>query len=284
MPINLVIVSGRSGSGKSIVLNLLEDLSYYCIDNLPLDFLPALPQTLDQCYKKVAVSVDARNLASATAHIDEILKQLHQNYARCDIVFLDANEDILLRRFSETRRKHPLTNTTTNLHEALKKERLLLQPLEQAATLRLDTSQLTVHQLRALISESFQDVNGQLSILFQSFGFRYGVPQDTDYIFDVRCLPNPYWEPLLRDQSGLDQPVIDYLEQLPAVSQMLKMIKDFIERWLPDFKRENRRYLTISIGCTGGQHRSVYLAEQLARYFSQKIGQSVNVRHRDLSS
>jgi len=284
MPINLVIVSGRSGSGKSIVLNLLEDLSYYCIDNLPLDFLPALPQTLDQCYKKVAVSVDARNLASATVHIDETLKQLHQNYARCDIVFLDANEDILLRRFSETRRKHPLTNTTTNLHEALKKERLLLQPLEQAATLRLDTSQLTVHQLRALISESFQDANGQLSILFQSFGFRYGVPQDTDYIFDVRCLPNPYWEPLLRDQSGLDQPVIDYLEQLPAVSQMLKMIKDFIERWLPDFKRENRRYLTISIGCTGGQHRSVYLAEQLARYFSQKIGQSVNVRHRDLSS
>ncbi|HCU05326.1 MAG: RNase adaptor protein RapZ [Gammaproteobacteria bacterium GWE2_42_36] len=281
---NLVIVSGRSGSGKSIVLNLLEDLSYYCIDNLPLDFLPALPQTLDQCYKKVAVSVDARNLASATVHIDETLKQLHQNYARCDIVFLDANEDILLRRFSETRRKHPLTNTTTNLHEALKKERLLLQPLEQAATLRLDTSQLTVHQLRALISESFQDANGQLSILFQSFGFRYGVPQDTDYIFDVRCLPNPYWEPLLRDQSGLDQPVIDYLEQLPAVSQMLKMIKDFIERWLPDFKRENRRYLTISIGCTGGQHRSVYLAEQLARYFSQKIGQSVNVRHRDLSS
>lgn len=282
MPINLVIVSGRSGSGKSIVLAMLEDLGYYCIDNLPLDFLPTLPQTLDRFYKKIAVSVDARNLASATINIDKTRQLLQQNYVQCDIIFLDAKDDILLRRFSETRRKHPLTNATTNLPEALKKERQLLQPLEQAATLSIDTSRLTVHQLRALISDHFQKENSQLAVLFQSFGFRYGIPQETDYIFDVRCLPNPYWESLLRDQNGLDQPVIDYFDQFPAVLQMFDMIKNFIERWLPDFKQENRRYLTISIGCTGGQHRSVYLAEKLAHYFSEKLGQPVNVRHRDL--
>ncbi len=277
----LIIVSGRSGSGKTIALNILEDLGYYCIDNLPLELLPTLAEKIHTNYKKLAVSIDARNLVNTAKHFNEILGVLKTNYEQCEIVFLDADNNTLIKRFSETRRKHPLTNKNTSLQEALEIEATLLQPILDDADLKIDTNYLTAPDLRRLIVDRVSQKETGLSILFQSFGHKFGTPADADFTFDVRCLPNPYWENSLRTHTGLDQEVVSFLEKFSNTDKMYQMIKDFIETWLPAFEAENRRYLTISIGCTGGRHRSVYFAEKLGNYFSKKY-ENVAIRHRDL--
>lgn len=283
MGVTLTIVSGKSGCGKSVVLNILEDLGYYCIDNLPLDLLPSLQKKLYKHYKKIAVSVDARNLAFTTNNLTKTLLSLKTLYRRSEILFLSASDDCLVKRFSETRRKHPLSNEHVSLLEALHNEQTLLSPLEEAADWRIDTSELTSHQLRNLIRSRIMPLNeNNLSILFQSFGYKYGTPIDSDFIFDVRCLPNPHWETHLRDKTGFDPEVENYLLSFPEVEDMYTSIRDFILKWLPAFEKENRRYLTISIGCTGGRHRSIYLVEKLANYFSTVPKKNITVRHRNI--
>jgi RNase adapter protein RapZ len=279
----LLIISGVSGSGKSIVLHALEDLGYYCIDNLPLYLLPAFAKKMqsDANQLRAAVGIDARNLPQELQQFPEILVQIQKAGAHCHIVFLDANDATLLKRFSETRRKHPLNNIP--LAEAIRCERELLEAIADKADLRIDTTSTTVHQLRDLISERIGDgTHTRMSLLFQSFGYKHGVPLDADFVFDVRCLPNPHWEPHLRPLSGRDQAVITYLERHETVIQMQQDLIIFLKRWLPRFEDTNRSYLTIAIGCTGGQHRSVYLAEQLAMHF-RPLHNRVLCRHRELS-
>lgn len=278
---NLIIVSGRSGSGKSITLNVLEDIGYYCIDSLPLTLLPDLIKKLSEKHPNIAVSIDARNLSVELDELDSALQSLKKVCELHQIIFLDAQSPVLITRFGETRRRHPLTNKMTSLKEALKAEKVLLQPIADYADFRIDTTHLNVHQLRQLIRERLNHSSSAISILVQSFGYKNGVPADTDYTFDVRCLPNPYWEKNLRPQTGLEDGVINFLTSYPEVKVMFNMIKHFINKWLPYFERENRKYLTISIGCTGGQHRSVFLAEKLGRYFEKHI-KNVVIRHRDL--
>ncbi len=278
---NLIIVSGRSGSGKTVALNILEDLGYYCIDNLPLELLPELSTKIHNNYKKIAVGIDARNLIHAGDKFNIIFNFIKKDFDHCEIIFIDADNNTLIKRFSETRRKHPLTNTNTSLQEALKTETEILQPILDHADLRIDTSHLNAHDLRRIISERIDQPNEGMSILIQSFGHKFGVPTDTDFTFDVRCLPNPYWENNLRDQTGFEQEVACFLESFPETEKMYSMILYFIETWLPAFKKENRRYLTISIGCTGGRHRSVYFVEKLGKHLQSKQ-HNVTIRHRDI--
>jgi UPF0042 nucleotide-binding protein len=278
----LIIISGRAGSGKSASLNLLEDLGYYCVDNLPLSLLTELPDKLNNNYKKVAVSIDARNFHDKFESFEKIFDELQAKCTDCKIIFLDANEEVLLRRFNETRRKHPLTDLKTNLKSALDAEHIILQPIIEHADLCIDTSTLTIRELREYIRNCINLHGSTLSLLFQSFGYKFSIPTDTNFIFDARCLPNPYWKEHLRHLTGLDQKVIEYLENFPQVHTMYDMVKDYVEYWLPAFEAEDRRYLTISIGCTGGQHRSVYLAEKLKRHFLNHE-KNVFIRHRDIS-
>lgn len=277
----LIIVSGRSGSGKSITLNVLEDLGYYCVDNLPLDLLPDLTLKFQRLNRDLAISIDARNLTGDLQNLDQVLIHLKKNTIHYQIIFIDADENVLLRRFSETRRKHPLTKEGLNLKEALDSEKELLQPMIDQSDLRIDTTWLNAHELRKLIKARFNKENTDLSLMFQSFGYKHGIPIDTDFIFDVRCLPNPYWEENLRDLSGDDPAIVHYLDQYPQAQAMFEMLKNFIEIWLPSFEEENRKYLTVSIGCTGGRHRSVYLAQKLKDHFTKKH-KNVIVKHRDL--
>jgi len=282
----LVIVSGLSGSGKSEALRMLEDLGYFCIDNIPLGLLRSVTeQTLneqDEQYSLLAVGVDAR---AGSRHIDRFPQQLaalRTSGPDLQVLFLDAADEVILRRYSETRRKHPLSDADTPLAEAIVKERELLAPIAQCADIVIDTSNTTIHQLREAIRTRVHGGRpGTLSILFQSFGFKHGVPDGADFIFDVRCLPNPHWDETLRDLTGRDQAVIDYLEDAPEVARMLRDISSFLEHWLPAFRAENRSYITIAIGCTGGRHRSVYLAEELAAHFREHYEQ-VLVRHSEL--
>jgi UPF0042 nucleotide-binding protein len=277
----LIIISGRSGSGKTITLNLLEDLGYYCIDNLPLSLLPELADKLKNHYQKVAISIDARNLQDKLRQFDQIFTSVKKTCDDCQVIFLDAADDSLLKRFSETRRKHPLTNETTSLESALNTEHQLLQPIIEYADLSIDTSTLSIQELREYVRNCIHQQNTSILLLFQSFGYKFGVPNDSNFIFDSRCLPNPYWQEKLRHLTGLNQEVIDYLEQFKQTHTMYKMIKKYLAEWLPDFAIENRRYLTVSIGCTGGQHRSVYLTEKLKNYFLNEE-RNVFIRHRDL--
>ncbi len=282
----LVVISGRSGSGKSSALHVLEDLGFYCIDNLPVALLPALARQTESEEKlaKVAVSVDARNLPHAFDNIHDVLHQLPSEEYQLDVVYLDASEKVLLQRFSSTRRKHPLTSKSTSLAEAIDKERLLLEPIANLADLTLDTTSMSVHELRSLIKLRVADkTSTDIAILFESFGFKHGIPIDADYVFDVRNLPNPYWDPALRAFTGRDPAIIDFLAREPQVGQMQQDISGFIQRWLPAFVDANRSYMTIAIGCTGGQHRSVYLAEQLKAEFCHHYS-NVQVRHRELGS
>lgn len=280
----LVIISGRSGSGKSSALHVLEDMGFYCIDNLPIALLPALVQQTDHenHLSRIAVSVDARNLPHAFGNIQQILHDLPSDEYQLDVVYLDASEDTLLQRFSATRRKHPLTGTDTSLAEAISQEKNLLQPIADLANLTIDTTTMSVHELRSQIKERVANKTGsEIAILFQSFGFKHGVPVDADYVFDVRNLPNPYWDPALRVYTGKDEAIIKFLEKEQIVQDMQNDISQFIHRWLPSFVEANRSYLTVAIGCTGGQHRSVYLVEQLAKIFKQHDG-LVQIRHREL--
>ena len=280
----LIVVTGLSGAGKSTALNTLEDLGFYCIDNLPIPLLSGLGDELlktSSSNRHAAVGIDARsapqNLRQAPALIDE----LKEKGLDCETLFLEANDDVLIKRFSETRRKHPLTDTTGSLPEAIRLERNLLAPLADRADLRVDTRNTHVHQLRRILRERFTlGLDSNLSLQFQSFGFKHGVPTDADFVFDARCLPNPHWQTELRPLTGKDAPVIEFLESSNMVEKMKMEIASFLENWIKAFEDEGRSYLTIALGCTGGQHRSVYLAESLGNYFDNGE-RSVTIRHRE---
>jgi len=278
----LVIISGRSGSGKTIALHVLEDLGFYCIDNLPVTLLPALGDYLESPQEKVGVSIDARNIKEGLIQFNAIVQQLKKPGSSCEIVYLDATDQILLKRFSETRRKHPLTQVQVSLKEAIQKEHFLLEPISSLADLTIDTSTLSNQALHQILRDRLASNNGNtIQILLQSFGYKRGLPPDADFIFDIRCLPNPYWQPALRDLTGQDKAVIDFLSAEPDVQNMLHDMLYFLERWIPRFSADNRSYLTIAIGCTGGHHRSVYLTNKIADRLNQTI-HTVQVRHRDL--
>jgi UPF0042 nucleotide-binding protein len=281
----LVIVSGLSGSGKSVALHMLEDLDYYCIDNIPAGLLPMfISHTVRSPdgpgpYNFTAVGVDARNSPEDIASVPKLVDELKRSGLNCEVLFLRAEEDTLLKRYSETRRRHPLSRTGLTLADAIRKERELLEPIADAADLVIDTTRTSVHELRELIRQRVgARREGRMSILFESFAFRHGVPSAADFVFDVRSLPNPYWEPGLAQLTGLDAPVVEYLERFPIVTQMFEDIVGFLERWIPELMKANRSYLTVAIGCTGGQHRSVYLVERLARHFAGKYPH-VHARH-----
>lgn len=281
----LVVVSGRSGSGKSTALHLLEDSGFYCIDNLPAGLLPELARqasNTDQSLPKVAISIDARNLPSDLKRFPELLMQVQEAGIQCDILFLAATDEVLIKRFSETRRKHPLTDGNMSLAEAIAEELNLLEPIIDRASLKIDTSHLTLYQLRDQIKlRLLSNQTGGPSILIQSFGFKRGVPVDADLVFDVRCLPNPYWKPDLRPFCGKDQPIRDYLDTEPDAQEMYQDIHQFLHKWLPRYAAGERSYMSIAIGCTGGHHRSVYIAERLVKDLASDFS-NILIRHRDL--
>lgn len=282
----LVIVSGRSGSGKSTALDVLEDNDYYCIDNLPATLLPELVErTLlnpDMLYPQIAVSIDARNQPYQLERFPELLADLRARHIQCDLLFLDANDETLLKRFSETRRRHPLTNDTRSLPEAIADEKRLLEPIIDLADLCIDTTHLNLYQLRDIIKLRLLDKpEPGTAFLIESFGFKRGVPVDADVIFDMRCLANPYWIPELRGYSGLDQPVIDYLSEQSEAEEMYQDLYTYLNKWLPRFAASNRAYVTVGIGCTGGQHRSVYMTERLGAALRKNL-KNVQIRHRDV--
>ncbi|GLR63185.1 RNase adapter RapZ [Marinospirillum insulare] len=282
----LVIISGRSGSGKSAALHALEDLGYYAIDNLPAGLLTPLAQqaAVQNNLSRVAVSIDARNLSQDLNHFPNIMQELTADGVDVLVVYLNASAKTLMERFSATRRRHPLTRDgKLSLSEAIEQEEQLLIPLASSAGINLDTTRLSTHELRNTIAERVARKPQQSpTLLFQSFGFKNGVPLDADLIYDLRCLPNPFWDTSLRDKSGQDQEVIDFLAAQPLPQKMFTDISHFLESWLPNYKESNRSYITVALGCTGGQHRSVYLAERLGKHFEEQQP-DVQIRHRDLS-
>lgn len=284
----LVVISGRSGSGKTSALNILEDVGFTCIDNMPSSLLPELVNQLqidsDNRERQLAVGIDARNLMGDLSGIPKTLEKIERAGVAVDVLFLQARSSDLLRRYSETRRKHPLSNDTVGLKEAIAEEKKLLAPIADIADRVIDSSGLSLHQLRDLIKNTVvPNTPETMSILFQSFGFKRGMPNDADFVFDVRCLPNPYWKAELRTQTGNDPGVIQFLEAQVDVASMLADIIGYLTRWIPKFQSNNRSYLTIAIGCTGGQHRSVYIANRLHEHFS-KQHQTVQIMHKELSS
>lgn len=284
----LIVVSGLSGSGKSVALNMLEDLDYYCVDNIPAGLLPGFiaytVRTSEPAYRLTAVGVDARNRPEDLADVPRLVEELRRSGVGCEMLFLRAENEVLLKRFSETRRRHPLSRAGLGLQEALDQEARMLAPVANAADLTIDTSRLSVHELRELVRQRVVErKEGGPSLLFQSFAYRHGVPDDADFVFDARALPNPYWDPALRDFTGRDAAVVRFLEQQEEVARFTADLQGFLERWLPSLVRSNRSYITVAVGCTGGQHRSVYLAEKLAAHFNGRFGQAL-IRHRDLAS
>lgn len=282
----LIVISGLSGAGKSIALNVLEDLGYYCVDNLPLGLLEAFASELAAAKpapERVAAVIDARNLSVAFDRFPDIMEAIQKQGVDCEVVFLEADDNAITKRFSETRRKHPLTAANVALHEAIRRERSLLEPVRDLADSYIDTSHTQYHELRERIRERVDRRPLEtMSLQFLSFGYKYGIPLDADFVFDVRSLPNPYWEVELRQLNGRDTEVIAFLDSQPAVNDMLESLGEFLAQWIPAFERDNRAYLTIAIGCTGGNHRSVYVVERLAGQFRE--GRSgVLVRHRDVS-
>lgn len=278
----LVIVTGLSGSGKSIVMKALEDSGYYCVDNLPAQMLAQMVEYLETAGQhKTAVSIDTRS-----AQLEDLPKQIGQLKSSGDtkvhVLFLESTTDTLVKRFSETRRSHPLSKDGFTLAEAIRAEREMLAELGDLGH-RIDTSELSANTLRSWVKDLIAQDQDGVTLLVQSFGFKHGIPLDADMVYDVRCLPNPFYDAKLRPLTGHDAPVIAFLESQAMVTEMLADIGDYIEKWLPCFVRDNRSYLTVAIGCTGGQHRSVYFVERLAEYFKNK-GQRVLVRHRELVS
>ncbi|MCU7843617.1 MAG: RNase adapter RapZ [Candidatus Thiodiazotropha sp. (ex Monitilora ramsayi)] len=282
----LQIVTGLSGSGKTIALHTLEDMGYYCIDNLPVSLLEAVALHLtsepEPIFCKTAVGIDARSQPSKIPQLPALAENIRKRGIDCTMLFLDAQPDTLIKRFSETRRKHPLTDGRQSLDEAIMHERELLQPLNNNADLRIDTSHTNQHELRDLIRSRIGGNSDTASVLFESFGFKHGVPRDADFVFDVRCLPNPHWQAELRQLTGLDNPVADFLNDQAETHQMMEDLTRFFDHWIPTFEADGRSYLTIAIGCTGGQHRSVYLVDRLTRHF-RETGLNVMSRHRELS-
>ena len=283
----LVILSGRSGSGKSTALQALEDLGYYCVDNMPLGLLPTLASQLQQeehHIDRIAVGIDARNLPNQLSRFPELLDRVRGLNLQCEIIFLDADNATLLKRFSATRRKHPLSNQDMTLPESIEHEATLLAGIRSNADLVIDTSSMDVHTLRDLIRERVAQRREKLSLMFESFGYKRGIPSDADLVFDVRVLPNPFWRDDLRDYNGLDQPVIDFLEEQAATSAMFSDISSFLEDWLPFYESNDRTYMTVAIGCTGGKHRSVAISEEVGAHLAGHEGLHVRVTHRDLGN
>ncbi len=283
----LIFLSGLSGSGKSVALHMLEDLDFYCIDNIPAALLkPFISHTVRSgsvAYQRTAVGIDARNPDAEIATVPMLLDELKRSGINCELIFLVTADEELLRRFAETRRKHPLSRQGEGLHEAIATERRLLEPLVNAADLVVDTSRMSVHELRELIDRRVgKRPRDRMSVLFESFGFKHGIPGDADFVFDARSLPNPYWEPALRPLTGRDDAVVRFLELQGGVAEFIDDLARFIEARIPEHQAANRRYLTVAIGCTGGQHRSVYIAEKLAARVAAHWPQ-VSVRHTALA-
>jgi len=280
---HLVIASGMSGAGKSQALHTLEDQGYYCIDNLPLELFEitlATERVLN--HKKIAIGIDVRSGKKYLQNLPEIVAKLKTNF-KTDVLYLYAGKSVLIKRYDETRRKHPLSDADTPLREAILEEYDLIAPVREIADIQIDTSNTSIYQLaNTIISRVCNNQQASLSLMFQSFGFKYGTPRDSDYLFDVRCLPNPYWVPELREHTGLEQNVIEWLSSQELVVKMENDLKTFIKDWIPKIIESQRAYITVSIGCTGGHHRSVYLTEALASYFRESYDNSVIVKHREL--
>ena len=279
----LMVISGNSGAGKSVALRVLEDLGYYCVDNLPVDLLAQFVESFQHSSQNVAVSVDIRNLPKDPSLLKNTLTELKKSHD-VTVIFLDAEDKELIKRYSETRRLHPLSliGEQCSLEQAVELEKSILCHFKEDADLVLDTTSKSIHDLsETLRSRILGRESKELVMVFESFGFKHGLPTDADYVFDVRFLPNPHWEPTLRPMTGLDKPVADYLEKHAEVIQLKEQIQHFLMTWLPALEKNNRSYLTVAIGCTGGQHRSVYITQQLGEYFKQQ-GQQVQIRHKTL--
>jgi len=282
----LIIVSGLSGSGKSVALHMLEDIDFYCVDNIPAALLkPLISHTVrgsGDIYPRTAVGLDARNRINEIDTIPVLVAELRRSGISCDVLYLHASDEVLLKRYAESRRKHPLLSNGISLREAIAAERRLLEPITKAADFIIDTSNMGVHALRELIRERIdRRREGRLSLMFESFGFKHGIPGDADFVFDVRNLPNPFWEHSLRELTGRDREVVDYLAGHASVREMIADLIGFLGKRITEFAAANRGYLTIAIGCTGGQHRSVYIAEQLAAHF-RGVYPQVLTRHDSL--
>lgn len=279
-----VIITGLSGAGKSVALNALEDAGFYCVDNLPAALLLRFAEFIDKGdlphYRQVAVGVDARNPATDLSQFPRVLDALAEMEFDVELTYVEASDQTLINRFSETRRRHPLSSGEQSLGQAIAQERIVMATLSDRADLRVDTTHTHVHEFRALIAERVaKRTNDALSLQVCSFGYKNGVPPDADFVFDVRCLPNPYWDPALRELSGRDQAIQDFLHRAPAVDKMIGDIVEFLDKWIPAFEAENRSYLTLAMGCTGGRHRSVFVAESIATHFKPK--RRILLVHRD---
>ena len=277
----IIIISGRSGAGKSVALRALEDTGYYCVDNIPLDLLPQLTDILSQSQSSVAISLDIRNIPNSANTLEQTLNTL-QKYHQLKIIFLEADRGTLIRRYSDSRRLHPLSLKDLSLEAAIDEEYRYLEPLIQHANFIIDTTHISTHTLAERLREFLRgNSDKELKIIVESFGFKYGVPLDADYVFDVRFLPNPHWDPTLRPMTGLDTPVAEFLNSHTQVNEFIYLTRNYIDTWLPMLEKNNRSYLTIAIGCTGGKHRSVYIAQQLGEYFQAK-GKIVQIQHKSL--
>lgn len=277
----IIIISGRSGAGKSVALRALEDAGYYCVDNIPLDLLPQLTDILSQSQSSVAISLDIRNIPNSANTLEQTLNTL-QKYHQLKIIFLEADRGTLIRRYSDSRRLHPLSLKDLSLEAAIDEEYRYLEPLIQHANFIIDTTHLSTHTLAERLRKFLRgNSDKELKIVVESFGFKYGIPLDADYVFDVRFLPNPHWDPTLRPMTGLDAPVAEFLNSHTQVNEFIYLTRNYIDTWLPMLEKNNRSYLTIAIGCTGGKHRSVYIAQQLGEYFQAK-GKIVQIQHKSL--
>jgi UPF0042 nucleotide-binding protein len=279
----LIVISGQSGAGKSVALRVLEDLGYYCVDNLPVNLLSQFVDSVKESRQNVAVSIDIRNLPRDPDSVTETLHQLKTSL-EVTVFFLDADNETLLKRYSETRRIHPLSigQDKLSLAEAIEQETRQLAALKEQADLVIDSSNRSLHELSETVRMRVLGRESQeLVMVFESFGFKYGLPSDADYVFDVRFLPNPHWEPNLRPLTGLDTPIHEFLEGYPEVTRLRRDIQRFIDNWLPMLEKNNRSYLTVAIGCTGGKHRSVYLTQKLGEHFKGQ-GKQVHIRHKSL--
>ena len=277
----IIIISGRSGAGKSVALRALEDAGYYCVDNIPLDLLPQLTDILSQSQSSVAISLDIRNIPNSTNTLEQTINTL-QKYHQLKIIFLEADRGTLIRRYSDSRRLHPLSLKDLSLEAAIDEEYRYLEPLIQHANFIIDTTHLSTHTLAERLREFLRgNSDKELKIVVESFGFKYGIPLDADYVFDVRFLPNPHWDSTLRPMTGLDAPVAEFLNSHTQVNEFIYLTRNYIDTWLPMLEKNNRSYLTIAIGCTGGKHRSVYIAQQLGEYFQAK-GKIVQIQHKSL--
>ena len=282
----LLIISGLSGSGKSVALHVLEDLGYYCIDNMPAALLKSVVNEVMQQDEhpevRVAVGVDARNRPGDLKALPSLIDDLQRDDVRTELLFLQADDEELLKRFSETRRRHPLAEPGTELRQAIELERILLGPVINAADLIIDTTHTSVYELAEAIRDRVDlRKSNTLSVLIESFGFKHGIPADADFVFDLRCLPNPYWESSLRNKTGQDTAVAEFLDRQPQFNQMYEDILQFLSSWIPQYVSFDRSYLTIALGCTGGQHRSVYMAEKLTKSLNL-VHEPVLTRHNEL--